>query len=196
MRTEKFGKRVRKDARRCVPICGLLAGAIAFAQPVSAQHTSSILPTTSATDAVSTAVSMSISSSSQSFDVAPVLRLPEAPSTGKTADRIGVERLPSRRNWILLSVAQHSAAAFDAYSTRRAIASGATESDPLMRPFASSPAIYAATQVGPFVLDYAARKMQLSRNGFIRRMWWLPQSTGTAMSICSGVHNMRVANRP
>jgi hypothetical protein len=172
----------------------LLAGAAASAHPVYAQLSSSILPATTAADVAPTAVSVSISS--QSFQATPVMRLPDAPSDGKDAGRIGVERLPSRRNWILLSVVQHGAAAFDAYSTRRAIATGATEDDPFMRPFANSPAIYAATQVSPFVLDYAARKMQRSRNGFIRTMWWLPQSTGTAASIFSGVHNLHVAGQP
>jgi hypothetical protein len=179
--------------------CGLFALAIAFAQPVCAQQlpSSSLLPATNAADAAPTAVSAGVlEHPSQDFDSTPVIDLPKSPLAGKPVGVIGVERLPSRRNWILLSIAQHSAAVFDAYSTRQAIASGATEQNPLLRPFASSPAIYAATQVGPLVLDYAARRMQLSRHNFVRSMWWLPQSTGTALSICSGVHNMRVADRP
>ena len=132
----------------------------------------------------------------QNFESTPVIDLPDAASSNKPIGRIGGERLPSRRAWLALSIAQHSAAVFDAYQTRQAIATGATEQNPLLRPFASSPAIYAATQVGPLVLDYAARRMQLSRYGVVRRMWWLPQSTGMAVSICAGVHNMRVANRP
>jgi hypothetical protein len=180
-------------------ICGFFALAIAFAQPLRAQQmsSSSVLLATAAAEVASTAATMNVAAHPvQNLDATPVVDLPYAASSSKPIGRIGVERLPSRRAWIALSIAQHSAAVFDAYSTRQAIATGATEQNPLLRPFASSPAIYAATQVGPLVLDYAARRMQLSRNGIVRRMWWLPQSTGMAVSICAGVHNMRVANRP
>jgi len=178
-------------------IWGFLAGAIALAQPVCAQQLSSsaILPAAATADVAPTAIAVNVAAHPvQNFESTPVIDLPEAPVAGKPIGRIGVERLPSRKSWIALSIVQHSAAVFDAYSTRQAVASGATEQNPLLRPFASSPAIYAATQVGPLALDYVARRMQLSRNSFVRRMWWVPQSTGAAVSICAGVHNMRVAN--
>ena len=108
---------------------------------------------------------------------------------------ISVER-PSRRAWLALSIVQHGAAAFDAYSTRDAISHGAVENDPLMRPFAHSPAMYAANQVGPLVLDLVARRMQRSDNSFLRRMWWVPQSAAAADFIFCGVHNLHVANQP
>lgn len=179
-------------------VCGLLAVTIAFAQPVRAQqlYSSSIVPATSAADAAPAAITTDISVHPlQNFETTPAADLPSAPLVAKPIGRIGVETLPSRRTWIALSVLQHGAAVFDAYSTRQAIASGATEQNPLLRPFASSPAIYAATQVCPLILDYAGRRMQLSNNGLIRRMWWVPQSTGAAVSVFSGVHNMNVANR-
>ncbi|MGH7837006.1 MAG: hypothetical protein ACREQC_04180, partial [Candidatus Binataceae bacterium] len=104
------------------------------------------------------------------------------------------ERYPSRRAWIALSFVQHGAATFDAYSTRQAIAHGAVEDDPMMRPFAHSPAMYAAMQVGPVMLDILARHMQRSNNNFLRHIWWLPQSVSTAGFVVSGVHNLHVAN--
>ena len=97
---------------------------------------------------------------------------------------------------MILSAVQHGAATFDAFSTRQAIGSGAVERDPLMRPFAGSPAIYAAIQVGPLLLDYAARRMQRSHNDVARKLWWVPQSASTVAFIASGVHNIHVANRP
>jgi len=180
--------------------CGILALGIAFtvAQPVCAQqlYSSSIVPATSAADAAPAAITTGVSVHPlQNFEATPAANLPNAPLVAQPIGRIGVESLPSRRTWIALSVLQHSAAVFDAYSTRQAIQSGATEQNPLLRPFASSPAIYAATQVCPLILDYAGRRMQLSHNSLIRRMWWVPQSTGAAVSIFSGVHNMNVANR-
>jgi hypothetical protein len=113
----------------------------------------------------------------------------------KPARFISPESVPSRRKWIALAVAQHAAAAFDAYSTREAISGGAVEQDPLMRPFANSSAMYAAIQVCPVALDFAARRMQRSENNFLRRTWWVPQSVSTGMYLFSGVHNIHVANR-
>jgi hypothetical protein len=104
-----------------------------------------------------------------------------------------VEKLPSRKSWLILSLVQHGAAGFDAYSTRQAIANGAVEQDPFMRPFANSPAIYGAIQVAPLALDYVARRMQLSRHELVRHLWWIPQTTSTGLFLFSGAHNMHVA---
>jgi hypothetical protein len=102
--------------------------------------------------------------------------------------------MPSRNAWIALSIAQHGAAAFDAYSTRQAVGHGAVEDDPMMRPFAHSPAIYVATQVGPVIFDLLARRMQRSEYPMLRRLWWMPQSMSAGLSIFSGVHNLSVAS--
>ena len=98
--------------------------------------------------------------------------------------------------WLALSLVQHGAATFDAYSTRQAISRDAVELDPMMRPFAQSPGLYAAIQVGPVLLDFVSRKMQRSQNNFVRRMWWLPQSLSTAGFLYSGVHNFEVKGHP
>jgi hypothetical protein len=123
-----------------------------------------------------------------------MIRVPESESVPLRT--ISVESLPSRRQWIALLIAQHAAAAFDAYTTRDAISRGAVEQDPLMRPFANSSGIYAAIQACPVALDFAARHMQRSDNNFIRRTWWVPQTISTGMFLFSGAHNLRVANRP
>jgi hypothetical protein len=98
-----------------------------------------------------------------------------------------------KKVWYALTFASSGAAGFDAWSTRRAISGGyGTESNPLLRPFAHSNALYVATQVSPLVLDYVGRKMMTSRHPLLRRMWWLPQSAGTGMSLFAGVHNVGV----
>jgi len=98
-----------------------------------------------------------------------------------------------KKVWYALTFASSGAAAFDAWSTRRAISGGyGTEANPLLRPFAHSNALYAATQVSPLVLDYVGRRMMTSRHPLLRRMWWLPQSAGTGMSLFAGVHNVGV----
>jgi hypothetical protein len=113
----------------------------------------------------------------------------------KPFQRTSVEEMPSRHSWFVLSIAQSSAATFDAYETRQAVENGAHEVDPFMRPFANSPGIYAAIQICPVVLDYTARHMQRSENPVIRHTWWLPQAVGTGVYLFSGMHDMHVASQ-
>ena len=103
------------------------------------------------------------------------------------------ETRQQRAAWYALTVAGSGAAAFDAYSTRRALAGNyGTEGNPLLRPFAHSSAIYAATQVSPMVMDYIGKRMMVSQNRWMRRMWWLPQAAGSGFSVAAGVHNLGV----
>lgn len=132
-----------------------------------------------------------VAQNSQSFST---IRIPEE-NEKRHATR-AAESVPLRREWLALLVLEHGAAAFDAYSTREAISRGAKEEDPLMRPFAHSPAIYAAIQVGPVLFDVLARHMQRSQYNFVRRTWWVPQSASTGISIFSGVHNSSVVEHP
>jgi len=46
-----------------------------------------------------------------------------------------------------------------------------------------------AVQASPALMDYLGHRMMTSRHPWLRRMWWLPQSAGTALSLGSGVHN-------
>ncbi len=132
-----------------------------------------------------------VAQNSQSFST---IRIPEA-NEKRSAIR-EAESAPARREWLALAVVEHGAAAFDAYTTRQAISRGAVEEDPTMRPFAHSPAIYAAIQVGPVLFDLLARHMQRSQYNFVRRTWWVPQSVSAGASIFSGVHNLSVVGHP
>jgi hypothetical protein len=99
----------------------------------------------------------------------------------------------NRRLWIGLGIAAHSAATFDAWSTRHAITtSGAQELNPLLRPFAGNASLYAAIQVAPALLDFAGRKMMYSRYSWMRRAWWVPQSASLVSSVFCGAHNLSV----
>lgn len=98
-----------------------------------------------------------------------------------------------RKIWYGLAVAGHSGAAFDAWSTRRAISHNAgTESNPFLRPFAHSGALYAATQVSPAFMDFLGKRMMLSQHRWVRRIWWLPQAAGASFSFAAGAHNVGV----
>jgi hypothetical protein len=97
-----------------------------------------------------------------------------------------------RKTWYALMAVSHGAAAFDAWSTRRAVSQGFVEANPLLAPYAKSNAIYVATQVSPLVMDFIGKRMMTSQHTWIRRMWWLPQAAGSGFSIGAGVHNVRV----
>lgn len=106
-----------------------------------------------------------------------------------------VETARQRKMWFGLMAVSHAGAAFDAWSTRRAISGGyGQEANPFLKPFANSNAIYAATQVSPAVMDYIGKRMMTSQNPWIRKMWWFPQVAGGSMSFAAGVHNVGVVH--
>jgi hypothetical protein len=103
------------------------------------------------------------------------------------------ESAGQRKLWYALTISGSTAAAFDAWSTRRAISEAyGTEGNPLLRPFSHSNAMYAATQVSPLVMDFIGKRMMTSQHKWMRNMWWLPQSAGTSFSLYAGVHNVRM----
>lgn len=118
----------------------------------------------------------------------PVVALPIQPV--KPAYVRPRETRGQRVAWYTLAATSSGAAAFDAWSTRRAISQGyGTESNPFLRPFSHSNALYAVTQVSPAVMDYIGKRMMVSQNRWIRRLWWVPQAAGSGFSVFAGVHN-------
>jgi hypothetical protein len=114
------------------------------------------------------------------------------PMTVSVGQLLGEERHKDHL-WMGLGIAAHSAATFDAWTTRRAITSaGAQELNPMLKPFAGNASLYAAIQVGPLMMDYVGRKMLYSRHSWVRHMWWVPQSASFASSLFCGVHNLGV----
>jgi hypothetical protein len=111
----------------------------------------------------------------------------------RTAGEAALESPRDRGIWYGLMAVSHGAAAFDAYSTRRAISGNyGVEGNPLLRPFSHSSAIYAATQVSPAIMDYMGHRMLRSHHTLIRRFWWLPQTAGGSLSLGAGIHNYRL----
>lgn len=99
-----------------------------------------------------------------------------------------------RRTWYALTIVSSGAATFDAWTTRRAITQGyGREMNPTLRPFAGNAGLYAVIQASPLLMDYVGRRMMTSRYRLVRKMWWLPQSAGTAVSVVSGAHNLAIA---
>jgi hypothetical protein len=132
-------------------------------------------------------------SESSSTAIEPSSPEPFINGSAKPVMRGSYETARERKIWYGLIAASHSAAAFDAYSTRRAVSTGyGTETDPFLRPFAHSNALYAATQVSPAVMDYIGHRMMTSNHPLLRRFWWIPQVGGTTFSFAAGVHNYRL----
>ena len=131
--------------------------------------------------------------------IRPVLAAPAvtiAVKPHRTAEPRPVVTVTQKREWLAFTVLQHGAATFDAWSTRRSIVSGkGKELDPLMRPFAGSPAIYGAIQLAPAAADFWSRRLLQSNHPTLRKLWWLPQVAGTVGLTFSGVNNLRVAGR-
>jgi hypothetical protein len=144
-------------------------------------------------EAAGDGVSSSVTSSVAAEAIQPPrVALPMQPM--KAAYMRPRETRNQRIAWYTLAVAGHGAAAFDAYSTRRVLSGNyGMEGNPLLRPFAHSNALYVATQVSPAVMDLIGKRMMVSQNRWVRRLWWLPQAAGSGFSIGAGVHNMGVA---
>jgi len=189
MRTDKSCRMAKWCIAAALLVFGLAAATRAQAQATLVADSTGPTASAAATGETSDLPSSPRPVNTQAFANAHLAAIePVRPLT-----QTSIEKLPSRRSWIILSLVQHGAAGFDAYSTRQAIANGAVEQDPFMRPFANSSAIYGAIQVAPLALDYVARRMQLSHRNLIRHLWWVPQTTSTSMFLFSGAHNMRIA---
>lgn len=117
--------------------------------------------------------------------------LPVPPDSAAT-NTVG-QRHP--HEWLALTIVQHGAAGFDAWSTHRVVESmKGREENPLLRPFAGNDSIYVAVQVAPVVLDLVSHRMMTSRHPWVRRVWWVPQAAGTAVSLGSSIHNVALYN--
>jgi hypothetical protein len=84
--------------------------------------------------------------------------------------------------------------AFDTWSTRRLIDAGGRELNPLLKPVAGSAALYPVMQTWPMAIDYFAARMARSNKGWVRKMWWLPQTASAASSFVIGARNVSLAN--
>ena len=123
----------------------------------------------------------------------PVAFLRPANPLTVSVNELRDENRRNRRTWLGLALAEHSAATFDAWSTRHAITTaGAQELNPLLKPFAKNASLYVAIQVAPVLMDFAARKMMYSHHSWVRRMWWAPQSASFVGSLFCGAHNVGV----
>jgi hypothetical protein len=122
---------------------------------------------------------------------APIAIVQPSKSMTVSVDELRAERRHEMRLWMGLGIASHSAATFDAWTTRHEITvNGAQELDPLLKPFSGNASLYVAIQAGPALMDYVGKKMMDSRYRWVRRMWWVPQSASIVSSLVCGSHNL------
>lgn len=183
----------------CCTITGDLPPAPASNAPVKVEHAAA--PPSLATETIPDAPRPKLEVASEvrnDFDAVSAadpgipsiepLKSPVKPATPES-----YETPRQRKIWYGLMIAGHSAAAFDAWTTRRAVGAGyGVEANPLQRPFASSGAIYATTQITPLVMDYLGHRMMRSRYSLIRKAWWVPQAASASVSFGAGLHNYNV----
>ncbi len=101
------------------------------------------------------------------------------------------EPAASKRVWLALAIAQHSAASFDAWTTRRKLQSGRyRENNPLLKPFAGNSSLYAAVQTTPLAFDFVSNRMRKSDRRWLRRLWWVPQVVQTGTHLTCGAMNL------
>ena len=99
-----------------------------------------------------------------------------------------------KKTYFSLALLQHSAVAFDSWSTRNLVENGGRELNPLLKPFANSNALYPVMQTWPTAIDYLAGRMARSNKAWVRKMWWVPQTASAASSFVIGVRNVSLAN--
>lgn len=185
------------DAAKSVTETPVVAVVSADAGKDSAKNLPSTPEPKIKTDAEATSGSSSSSGAAPTAAVEPVVPGSPAPviKPGKLAFADGYETAKQKKQWLALTIASSGAAVFDAWSTRRAISGGyGHESNPFLRPFSHSNAMYAATQMSPLVMDFVGRKMMTSRHLMLRRLWWLPQSAGMTFSVMAGINNVTIVH--
>lgn len=86
-----------------------------------------------------------------------------------------------------LTAAQSAVLVADGYTTRQRVRLGYTETDPLARMFLGGRPTWAGMAplgaVQCLLETWLAERMHTSRNRWVRRMWWLPQSVGISGNI-------------
>lgn len=97
----------------------------------------------------------------------------------------------SLATFIALAVASHGASFFDAAVTRAQVRDGGYEENPLVRPFVRSYALFAVTQIGPFIFDGLGWLMARSSHHWIRRLWWVPQTFNALTNVATGIYDLR-----
>ncbi len=113
------------------------------------------------------------------------------PAPALVAFRAGPDEVVrTNRPWLALTLLQHGAATFDAWSTRRAISRGRVETDPLLKPFVNSSSLYGTMQIAPGVLDFVSHRMYRSQKSWVRRLWWVPQAASSAGFVYAGSYNV------
>lgn len=93
-----------------------------------------------------------------------------------------------------LDIAVYAASEFDAATTYNALQNCPTcyETNPMVRPFASNPAIFVVLGGSAVGINYTARRLRRAGHG---RMALIVQTAAVGLHILAGANNLRKAER-
>jgi hypothetical protein len=174
-------------------VTSLLAATILFFQVSAVTLPDAPKPVEPAAIASMSVDAQPIAPMSSEDSLAGITSAPTSALLGRASTLAVPERATSsKRQWLALCLATHATATFDAWTTRRALATGDYETDPTLRPFVGSAVIYGAVQVSPLILDFVGYRMQHSQFGVVRKFWRVPQSLSAAVSLGAALHNRAI----
>jgi len=100
------------------------------------------------------------------------------------------------RQIVLLAAGQSAALLYDGVTTRQFLNRGYVEIDPFARVFIGRKPTWGRMAPMGMVQVAAemwlAERMKTSRNRWVRRLWWLPQTIGTSANSASIENNLRL----
>lgn len=181
----------------------LLATLLLLCSLPQKEHTAKVASATNPDRSSVSTLSSDRATETTSKDSPPAAELPTAPVPKVTKEAQPLkpalgdahESPRQRKMWYALTMVGSGGAAFDAWSTRRAVSGGyGQEANPFLRPFANSNLLYAATQVSPALMDFLGKRLMTNEHRWARKVWWLPQTAGASFSFIAGAHNVRVVH--
>lgn len=88
------------------------------------------------------------------------------------------------------------AALWDDIASRRIIATGGFERNPLMRPFIHNRGTLAAETVAEvWLVSYFGDRMKHSPHPILRKTWWLPQALNITAKLYGGINSTAILTR-
>jgi hypothetical protein len=96
----------------------------------------------------------------------------------------------------VLTVIDVGAATWDDIASRRIIARGGYERNPLMRPFVHNSGTLAVETIGEvWLMAFVADRMKHSDHAVLRKAWWLPQALNISAKMYGGINSTAILGR-
>jgi hypothetical protein len=91
---------------------------------------------------------------------------------------------------LILAEIDAGTATWDDFASRRVIAHGGYERNPLMRPFVHNSGTIAVETIGEvWFMAFVADRMKRSDHAILRKTWWLPQALNITAKLYGGINS-------